>query len=113
MLDDEACRAYAGFFLAKVDFAATLPPRAASLGFETVAANLPGSKAGDYVYDAQTLAMAQRLWVFYGLQDPLKGGTALPDDHETLTDRYPYGAALVFIVVGAGLVTLAKTAAAK
>jgi len=109
--DDTPCLNYAGFFLTKVDFAATLPPRAASLGFETVAEKEPGSQSGPLVHDARSLAMARRLWIFYGRDDPLANGRAVPADQETFSERYPYATAVIAIGIGAAVITGLKSAA--
>ena len=110
---DETCLAYASFFLSKVSFAETLPARAASLGFETIASGTIGQKAGGYLYDEKGLAMARKLWAFYGADDPIKGGDAVPRDEETFFERYPYLSMAAIVGTGTYLVIFIKNAANK
>jgi len=70
---DAGCAQFADFFAAKVEFTATLPPRAAVLGFATLASGKVGTHSGDYVYDQRTLETALRLASFYDEQDTLRG----------------------------------------
>ena len=69
---DESCARYADFFAAKIDFVATLPPRAAVLGFATLATAGEGARSGDYIYDRRTLDTALRLASFYDEQDRMR-----------------------------------------
>jgi len=70
-LDDNACALYADFFGAKVDYVNGLPPRAATLGFASLAQGEVGTHTGDYVYDRRTLDTAARLASFYDARDPI------------------------------------------
>jgi hypothetical protein len=110
--DDEECRRYAGFFHAKLVVLAGLPMRAAALGFETVAANKPGTKVDNTVYDQRMLDMATRLWVFCSKEDPANAKAPEPTE-PGFNEAYPYAPALLVIGIGAGLLTGIKSIANK
>ena len=78
-LKDDPCQRYAAFFRAKVEFVATLPPRAAVLGFASLADNPVGTQSGNYVYDRRTLDTALRLASFYDAQDQLRDVRIVPN----------------------------------
>jgi len=75
---DPACALYAEFFGAKVEFVDTLPPRAAVLGFATLADSKVGTHSGNYTYDQRTLDTALRLASFYNDQDELAAVRPVP-----------------------------------
>jgi len=109
---DDSCRRYATFYHAKLVMLNGLPMRAAALGFETVAANPPGAKVDDMVYDQRMLDMATRLWVFCSREDPSHATAAEPTE-STFDEAYPYVPALLVIGLAAGLLTGIKAVANK
>ncbi len=111
-LHDAEGERYARFFHAKLLVLNGLPMRVASLGFQTVAENPPGSRSDSVTYDHRTLMMAARLWVFCSKDDPAKSGAPEPVQ-ESFDDAYPYAPALLVIGIGAGLLTGIKSLANK
>jgi hypothetical protein len=105
--DDQSCRQMADFFRAKVDFANTIPTRAAVLGFQTLSEEPPGR--GESPAKAE---MAKRLWAFYDVQDRGKDLRKIPEE-PSFGEEYPYAAMLMVGGTVAGILTLAKTLANK
>jgi hypothetical protein len=110
--DDQSCRRYATFYHAKLVMLNGLPMRAAALGFESVAANPPGTKVDDTVYDQRMLDMATRLWVFCSREDPSRA-TAPEPTETSFVEAYPYAPTLLVIGIAAGLLTGIKAVANK
>lgn len=109
---DQTCRHQADFFRAKVEYANTLPPRAAVLGFQTIAEEPVGTAGSAITYDRKSLDTATRLWAFYNVEDTKKNDRDMPAE-PSFSDEYPYGAALLAGGVIAGVLTMAKSAANK
>jgi len=109
---DQTCQHQADFFQAKVDYANTLPPRAAVLGFQTIAEQPVGSTGTGITYDRKSLDTAKRLWAFYNTQDTGKGNREAPTE-PTFMEEYPYGPAVLFGGTVAGLLTAVKSLTGK
>jgi hypothetical protein len=105
---DQTCHHQADFFQAKVDYANTLPPRAAVLGFQTIAEQPVGSAGTGITYDRKSLDAATRLWAFYNTQDTRKNGREAPTEM-TFMEQYPYGPAALFAGTVAGALTAIKS----
>ncbi len=113
-LADVECSRYAAFFQAKIEFLKGLPARAGVLGFQNIAEEPTGTKAGAYTYDERTIVTARRLWAFYHQQDPMAAKRDQPMDEEpSFAEEYPYAPAVLVIGAGAGLLTAAKSLANK
>ncbi|PKU23519.1 tetratricopeptide repeat protein [Telmatospirillum siberiense] len=111
---DQACRRQADFFKAKVDYANTLPTRAAVLGFQTIAEEPDGTAGSGITYDRKSHDSAARLWAFYNAQDSLKNRRDMPDSEgPSFSERYPYAPAILVIGVVAGVLTEANSLAGK
>ena len=109
-LGDQTCQRQAAFFQAKVDYANTLPPRAAVLGFQTIAEQPVGSAGTGITYDQKSLEAAKRLWAFYNVQDTRKSDRDAPTE-KTFMEEYPYGPAALAVGIIAGGLTAAKSLA--
>lgn len=107
---DQTCRHQADFFRAKVEYANTLPTRAAVLGFQTIAEEPVGTAGSAITYDRKSLDTATRLWAFYNVQDTWKDGRDMPTE-PSFSEQYPYGPALLVGGIVAGVLTAAKSAA--
>lgn len=112
----DACRATgdqtaadrADYFHGKVAFANTLPMRAAVLGFQTIAQEIPANAK-----DAEARRMAAtRLWSFFDAQDKLRPLRPTPED-PSFAEDYPYGTMLLSGGIIAGILTAAKSLANK
>ena len=105
---DQQCHREADFFQAKVDYANTLPARAAVLGFQTIAEQPAGSAGTGLTYDQKSLDAARRLWAFYDTQDSRKSDREAPTEMSFL-EEYPYGSAALAVGIIAGALTAVKS----
>lgn len=109
---DLTCRRQADFFRAKVEYANTLPTRAAVLGFQTIVEEPEGTTGSGITYDRKSHEAATRLWAFYDAQDALKSRRGMPpSDGATFAERHPYAPAILVIGVVAGVLTEANALA--
>jgi tetratricopeptide (TPR) repeat protein len=107
-MGDPAAAQRADYFHGKVAFANTLPTRAAVLGFQTIAQEIPATAK-----DAEARrAAATRLWAFFDVQDKQRSLRTTPED-PSFAEEYPYGTMLLSGGVIAGILTVAKSLANK
>jgi hypothetical protein len=111
---DQSCRRQADFFKAKVEYANTLPARAAVLGFQTIAEEPVGTTGSAITYDRKSLDTATRIWAFYDAQDTHRDGREMPAATEPpFSEEYPYLPAILVGGVIAGVLTEAKSLSGK
>lgn len=111
-LNDQQCRKYAQFFLAKLDYVEGLPAKAAVLGFQSLTEEADEKPAGGAEHDQKTIAMSRRLWAFYAAEDPMKVKLAQAPE-ETFSEKYPYVPMLLVGGIVGGALTIAKSVASK
>ena len=110
--EDSRCSQFAAFFAAKLEFLQGLPPHAAALGFQNIAEEDEGTKAGDFTYDRTALDMARRLWTFYAQAADTEGQTTLAHE-KTWGAEHPVISILGIGGTVAGVLTGIKSAANK
>jgi hypothetical protein len=109
-IGDQTCRHQADFFRAKVDYANTLPTRAAVLGFQTIAEEPVGATGTGITYDRKSLDAATRLWAFYDAQDTRKNSRDAPLE-PSFSEEYPYVPMAIIGGTIAGALTIIKSVA--
>lgn len=109
---DDACARYAAFFSAKLEFTQGLPDRAAALGFQNIAEEDVGTKAGSFTYDQAAIDMGRRLWAFYGHAGGETGDKTAARE-KTWGEDYPYVSMTLIGGTVAGILTGIKSAANK
>ncbi len=113
-LGDASCVQYAAFFGAKIEFVATLPAKAAVLGFQSMVETVEDEEdeGGNPRYDPRTVDMARRLWAFYHVED-IAASTPQQPTEPSFSEKYPYAPMLLVGGIVGGLLTGIKTLANK